>query len=310
MHAPKWSAPSRSPNRPACNHVFTRTLFDEAAPAGRPDRRCKAGSPGSHSPPRTCSTSRDSPLAAGSVVLSHAPAAKADAVAVARLRAAGGVLTGRTNMTEFAFSGVGVNPHHGTPANASDCRHAAHSGRLFFRRRHFGGYRRGVHRAGLRHRRLYPHSRGAERHRGLQEHRPTRSGRRRPAAVDHPRHRLRHDAIGAGCRHRARNPRGAPRDCRRSRPGRIPAGRGEERLLRRHRAGRGPRLRRRAAGTCAPPAPRSRKSSCRNWRSCRPSTPPAAFRRPRLMPGTGCCWNAAAPATTRALRSASSRAPA
>jgi aspartyl-tRNA(Asn)/glutamyl-tRNA(Gln) amidotransferase subunit A len=30
------------------------------------------------------------------------------------------VLTGRTNMTEFAFSGVGVNPHHGTPANVSD----------------------------------------------------------------------------------------------------------------------------------------------------------------------------------------------
>ncbi|HEY9223064.1 MAG TPA: amidase, partial [Variovorax sp.] len=39
---------------------------------------------------------------------------------VARLRAAGGALIGRTNMTEFAFSGVGVNPHHGTPANAAD----------------------------------------------------------------------------------------------------------------------------------------------------------------------------------------------
>jgi aspartyl-tRNA(Asn)/glutamyl-tRNA(Gln) amidotransferase subunit A len=59
------------------------------------------------------------PTAAGSVVLSHAPAAASDAVAVARLRAAGGTLIGRTNMTEFAFSGVGVNPHHGTPANAA-----------------------------------------------------------------------------------------------------------------------------------------------------------------------------------------------
>jgi Asp-tRNA(Asn)/Glu-tRNA(Gln) amidotransferase A subunit family amidase len=39
-------------------------------------------------------------------------------VAVARLRAAGAALIGRTNMSEFAYSGVGVNPHHGTPANA------------------------------------------------------------------------------------------------------------------------------------------------------------------------------------------------
>jgi aspartyl-tRNA(Asn)/glutamyl-tRNA(Gln) amidotransferase subunit A len=60
------------------------------------------------------------PTPAGSRVLGHAPAAKADAVAVARLRAAGGALVGRTNITEFAFSGVGVNPHHGTPANACD----------------------------------------------------------------------------------------------------------------------------------------------------------------------------------------------
>jgi Asp-tRNA(Asn)/Glu-tRNA(Gln) amidotransferase A subunit family amidase len=37
---------------------------------------------------------------------------------VARLRRAGAALVGRTNMTEFAYSGVGVNPHYGTPANA------------------------------------------------------------------------------------------------------------------------------------------------------------------------------------------------
>jgi len=39
---------------------------------------------------------------------------------VARLRAAGAAIIGRTNMSEFAFSGVGVNPHHGTPANPAD----------------------------------------------------------------------------------------------------------------------------------------------------------------------------------------------
>lgn len=56
--------------------------------------------------------------AAGSAVLADAPAAANDCAAVARLRSAGAALIGRTNMTEFAFSGVGINPHHGTPANA------------------------------------------------------------------------------------------------------------------------------------------------------------------------------------------------
>lgn len=57
---------------------------------------------------------------AGSVALDDAAPATQDAPAVARLKAAGGVVAGRTNMTEFAFSGVGVNPHHGTPANPAD----------------------------------------------------------------------------------------------------------------------------------------------------------------------------------------------
>ena len=56
------------------------------------------------------------PTPAGSTVLADAPAAAEDCPAVARLKAAGGVVIGRTNMVEFAFSGVGVNPHFGTPA--------------------------------------------------------------------------------------------------------------------------------------------------------------------------------------------------
>ena len=51
---------------------------------------------------------------AGSLVL-DGPPARDDAPSVARLRRAGFVLIGRTNMTEFAFSGLGYNPHHGTP---------------------------------------------------------------------------------------------------------------------------------------------------------------------------------------------------
>jgi aspartyl-tRNA(Asn)/glutamyl-tRNA(Gln) amidotransferase subunit A len=57
---------------------------------------------------------------AGSVLRAGRPAAAADAAAVARLRAAGAAITGLTNMTEFAFSGVGLNPHHGTPVNPCD----------------------------------------------------------------------------------------------------------------------------------------------------------------------------------------------
>ena len=55
---------------------------------------------------------------AGSKVL--ALQAKQDAAAVARLRAAGAILIGRTNMVEFAFGGVGLNPHYGTPRNPWD----------------------------------------------------------------------------------------------------------------------------------------------------------------------------------------------
>ena len=54
---------------------------------------------------------------AGSTVLSNCAPASVDAPSVARLRRAGFVLVGRTNMTEFAFSGLGLNPHYGTPRN-------------------------------------------------------------------------------------------------------------------------------------------------------------------------------------------------
>jgi aspartyl-tRNA(Asn)/glutamyl-tRNA(Gln) amidotransferase subunit A len=52
---------------------------------------------------------------AGSRVLADAPPATATAPAVARMIAAGFVPIGRTNMTEFAYSGLGINPHYGTP---------------------------------------------------------------------------------------------------------------------------------------------------------------------------------------------------
>jgi aspartyl-tRNA(Asn)/glutamyl-tRNA(Gln) amidotransferase subunit A len=57
---------------------------------------------------------------AGSVALRDAPAARRDASVVARIRAAGFIPIGRTNMTEFAFSGIGLNPHYDTPRNPYD----------------------------------------------------------------------------------------------------------------------------------------------------------------------------------------------
>jgi aspartyl-tRNA(Asn)/glutamyl-tRNA(Gln) amidotransferase subunit A len=57
------------------------------------------------------------PSTAGSRALADVAPAAADCPAVARLRRAGAALLGRTNLSEFAFSGVGINPHHGTPAN-------------------------------------------------------------------------------------------------------------------------------------------------------------------------------------------------
>lgn len=56
----------------------------------------------------------------GSKALDDAPPAKVDAPVVARLRAAGAVIVGSTNMSEFAFTGVGANPHYGTPGNPAD----------------------------------------------------------------------------------------------------------------------------------------------------------------------------------------------
>jgi aspartyl-tRNA(Asn)/glutamyl-tRNA(Gln) amidotransferase subunit A len=62
---------------------------------------------------------------AGSRALEDSPPAEADATVVARLRRAGFIVIGRTNMTEFAYSGIGINPHYGTPKSAWQ-RHVGH----------------------------------------------------------------------------------------------------------------------------------------------------------------------------------------
>ncbi len=100
-----------------CRHVYlSATAF--AAPASAPHASLPlAGIPVSI---KDLFDVAGQTTSAGSTVLAHAPSAAADCPAVARLRAAGAVLAGRTNMVEFAFSGVGINPHFGTPVNPAD----------------------------------------------------------------------------------------------------------------------------------------------------------------------------------------------
>jgi aspartyl-tRNA(Asn)/glutamyl-tRNA(Gln) amidotransferase subunit A len=111
---------------PAAAHVFTAVFADGALAAARAaDALLARGAP---LPPLAGLpvTVKDlfdiagRTTMAGSVVRQGAPAATRDAEAVARLRGAGAAITGLTNMTEFAFSGVGINTHHGTPRNACD----------------------------------------------------------------------------------------------------------------------------------------------------------------------------------------------
>jgi len=105
---------------PVCEHAFLRIDADDA-------RRQAADARNKAKPLAGLSVSikdlfdiAEQPTPAGSKVLADAPPATHDCPAVARLRAAGAALVGRTNMSEFAFSAVGVNPHYGTPPNPAD----------------------------------------------------------------------------------------------------------------------------------------------------------------------------------------------
>ena len=124
---------------------------------------------------------------AGSKALDDMPPAQFDAPVVARLRAAGAILIGRTNMTEFAFSGVGINPHYGTPGNPHD--RSLHPRRLLIGRCGLGRRRRGDRGDRHRHRGLGAHPGGAMRHRRLEADANTDFARRCDAAVNDPRTR-------------------------------------------------------------------------------------------------------------------------
>ena len=104
----------------ACGATFLLTTFDEArATAADPAAR-QSHLGGLSVSIKDLFDVAGQPTRAASRLLADAAPAARDCTAVARLRAAGAALIGRTNMSEFAFSAVGINPHYGTPANACD----------------------------------------------------------------------------------------------------------------------------------------------------------------------------------------------
>ncbi|MDP1912219.1 amidase [Brevundimonas sp.] len=108
---------------PAAAHVFTALFAEPAMAAARAADEAQAAGrplPPLAGLPVTVKDLYDiagRTTRAGAVLRQDAPAALRDAEAVARLRAAGAAIVGLTNMSEFAFSGVGLNPHYGTPRN-------------------------------------------------------------------------------------------------------------------------------------------------------------------------------------------------
>ncbi|MGY4629825.1 amidase family protein [Bradyrhizobium sp. USDA 4486] len=111
---------------PEARSVFTAVFADSARwEAEAADRRATAGAPRGPLDGRIVSVKALFDVAgtvtsSGSAVLRRLPPALEDAEVVQRLRAAGAIVIGKTQMTEFAFSALGTNPHDGTPGNPRD----------------------------------------------------------------------------------------------------------------------------------------------------------------------------------------------
>ncbi|MCA1384387.1 aspartyl-tRNA(Asn)/glutamyl-tRNA(Gln) amidotransferase subunit A [Bradyrhizobium yuanmingense] len=111
---------------PEATNVFTAVFADSARwEAEAAERRAAAGA--SRGPLDGCIISvkalfdvAGTVTSSGSAVLRRLPPAVEDAEVVKRLRAAGAIVIGKTQMTEFAFSALGTNPHDGMPGNPRD----------------------------------------------------------------------------------------------------------------------------------------------------------------------------------------------
>ncbi|MBZ9677318.1 amidase [Mesorhizobium sp. ES1-1] len=120
---------SRLAARAADERVFTRLYADAArAAADASDARKRVGMTlgpldGSIVSIKDLFDVAGETTTAGSLMLKTAAPALRDAAIVSRLRQAGAVIIGKTNMTEFAFTAIGDNMHHGTPGNAVAASH-------------------------------------------------------------------------------------------------------------------------------------------------------------------------------------------
>ncbi|OBQ59180.1 amidase [Mesorhizobium erdmanii] len=120
---------SRLANRAADEKVFTRLYVEPArAAADASDARSRAGVTlgpldGTLVSIKDLFDVAGEATTAGSLMRKTAAPAVRDAIIVSRLRQAGAVIVGKTNMTEFAFTAIGDNMHYGTPGNAADAGH-------------------------------------------------------------------------------------------------------------------------------------------------------------------------------------------
>lgn len=107
----------RAAGEPAANSVFLKLLSERARKQAA--RAAETDSPlsGALISVKALFDVEGETTTGATRVLAGDPPAKADAPAIARLDAAGGIFVGLTNMSEFAYSGLGLNPHYGTPEN-------------------------------------------------------------------------------------------------------------------------------------------------------------------------------------------------
>lgn len=105
-------------------HAFISLMQEQAmAQAKQADRRWQAGTPlsifdGVPIAYKDLFDIKNTITTAGAKIRQHAPVAHQDAVQVAQLTRMGLIGVGKTNLSEFAYSGLGLNPHFGTPVNA------------------------------------------------------------------------------------------------------------------------------------------------------------------------------------------------
>ncbi len=106
---------------PDVANVFTQTFFDGDVIQSRQNSELPLG--GALVSVKDLFDVEGFVTRAGTKVFASNPPAPSDAEAVRKIRDAGGIIVGHTNMTELAYSGLGLNPHHGTPRNAllPDC---------------------------------------------------------------------------------------------------------------------------------------------------------------------------------------------